>query len=112
VILPGWIFSSLISMKYIVARLYKTAPHVKRYISSSTAKQDLIRTVYEAMAHIWNRSISLLLCLIVMLPSFPCQKAIRPFWRYGKPTKQPEPTLPPIEKNPEFYKSKLNLRGV
>lgn len=54
VILPGWIFSSLISMKYIVARLYKTAPHVKRYISSSTAKQDLIRTVYEQFTKPWH----------------------------------------------------------
>ncbi|CAB3992440.1 Hypothetical predicted protein [Paramuricea clavata] len=44
-----------------------------------------------------------LICLVVILPSFPCQGAIRPFW--WKPINKPEPTLlPPIGKDPEFYR--------
>ncbi|CAB3993071.1 Hypothetical predicted protein [Paramuricea clavata] len=43
-----------------------------------------------------------LICLVVILPSFPC-KGARPFWR--RPTNKPKPTLlPPIDKDPEFYK--------
>ena len=52
-----------------------------------------------------------LLFLVVILPSFLCQKTYRPFWRKWKnstkkATKPAEPTLPPVAKNLEFYRRK------
>ena len=55
---------------------------------------------------VYVMSISLLLCLVVIIPSLPCQKASKPFWR--RRNNQTKPTLlPSIKKDPEFYRSKL-----
>jgi hypothetical protein len=68
----------------------------------SIGKEDL-RTIAQEMANLMLFSF---FCLVFILPSLPRSGAIGKFWRKQKP--KPKPTLlPPVSKNPEFYRSEL-----